>query len=337
MNIIEERDARLIRRKIQKQKYDELITLSAPTQTVRLLDEGMVVDGNGAPWFYIMKGTIKAFYDSLPSDYEGSINIGHTDLASFPERLVGRWTKDDLTLVDTGDGRMGLDVDLHLQEEHPLVIALRMAPYDLAVSVEMKVEINEDISKEYGFEFVDGIFIHDFAIVGEPANVNSTVSLKGEKMDIRTLLAKEGEPKDLTELNAKLDELLEKDLSVEEVTEEVEEVAEEELSVEEEVSEEESEEEVEASAEEEEEEDEVSLDSLNSALDELQSTIDGLEARISELEGENTSLKADLKARMDAEEAFLNKFKKLGVSLSTERTKPETKTEKVVFTDGFGG
>lgn len=329
MNIIEERDARLIRRKLKKKQYDEVITLSVQdTGTrVRLLDEGTVVDGNGNPWFYITKGALSRYLENLPDEYEGSINIGHTDLASFPERIVGLWNKSDLTLVDTGDGRQGLDVDLRLNEEHPLVKALRMAPYDLAVSVEMHVDLNEELSSKYGIDIVDNLFIHDFAIVGEPANVNSTMKLKGDRMDVKELLAtldKEGE-KDLSALNAKMDELLaaEAEEVTEEVTEEVE------LSAEEEVAEEVTEEEVEASVEEEESEEEVSL----AAVEEK---IEGLLEQISALEAENEELKANLKAMKDAEDAFISKFKKLGVSLSTERTKPVV-TQKASYTDGYGG
>ena len=68
MNIIDERNVRTIHRKLRKKQYDEILELSTKKkkhcETVRLLDEGMVVDAGGNPYFYITKGTLKAYYDA---------------------------------------------------------------------------------------------------------------------------------------------------------------------------------------------------------------------------------------------------------------------------------
>ena len=210
MNIIDERDIRTIHRKLRKKEYDDIMTLSVDsTQKVRLLDEGMVVSAYGDPLFYIMKGTLQKYLDNLPDDYEGSINLGHMDFATFPI-LLGKWTKKDMSLVDIGDGRMALDVDLRLDDENFIVKELKRAEYDLAVSAEFGYHLNEEFTEKYGLEILDEIFISDFAIVGEPGNVNSSgIRLKGAKMTVKELnAALEGEKVDLSEINKKLDALL---------------------------------------------------------------------------------------------------------------------------------
>lgn len=44
---------------------------------VWLLDEGIVLYGDGSIWSYIKCGIIKEFYDFLEDDYIGYINIGY--------------------------------------------------------------------------------------------------------------------------------------------------------------------------------------------------------------------------------------------------------------------
>lgn len=347
MNIIDERDVRTIHRKLKKKEYDEIITLSTDNDDyVRLLDEGMVVTAQGTPDFYIMKGTLQKYLDALPDDYEGSINLGHMNFATFPI-LLGSWTKDDFKLVDIGGGRKGLDVKLNLDEENFLVKELRRAKYDLGVSAEFSFERNEELTEDYGLLMIDSIFIRDFAIVGDAGNVNSMgIQLKGDSMDFKKVMSLLGDDADLNKVNDILDKLTEeKELEVtEEVTEEVEETEEvseekdleasEETSEETEEVSEETEEapvdtEVELSAEEEKEE-EITLATVMEA-------INGLNERIKTLESEKKDLEQKLSAKEQSEAEFVQKFKKLGVALSTERTEPVVEHNEVSFTDGFGG
>lgn len=216
------------KRKAAKAKYDKMINLAnltddnrqmvqlvsgAKDSTVRLLDEGMVVMGDGYPAFYIKKGVLKKFYDILDSDYVGTINLGHEDYATYP-KILGTWTKEDLTLTDIGDGRYGLDVKLSLDEEVSDVqdIKRMQQKYDIpiGVSAEFYTETDWDATYMLGFQVVSEVDIKNFAIVGEAGNVNSGgVKLKGDsevenKTVLEKLLSRTG--KDKTDEAAKKDD-----------------------------------------------------------------------------------------------------------------------------------
>ena len=321
MNIIDERDVRTVYRKLRKKEYDDLITLSvnAESEDVRLLDEGMVVDAYGNPLFYIMKGTLEKYLEALPDDYVGSINLGHMDFATFPI-LLGKWTKDDFSLVDIGDGRKGLNVRLNLDDENFIVKELKRASYDLGVSAEFGFHVNEQFTQEYGIEILDDIFISNFAIVGEAGNVNSSgIRLKGDKMavDVKDLTAalEGGEQPDLTEINKKLDALLSEEEAAEEAVEEVKEEAVEEAAEE---------------PEEEEAKEEPEID-LAAVLE----TVKQLQEEVQALKEKNQSLTEELSAKRQAEAEFIEKFKTLSVSLYRENATKEV-VAKDVYTDGIG-
>lgn len=341
MNIIDERDVRTIHRKLKKKEYDEIITLSTGSDDyVRLLDEGMVVRADGTPDFYIMKGTLEKYMDALPDEYEGSINLGHMNFATFPI-LLGSWRKSDFRLVDIGGGRKGLDVKLNLDEENFLVKELRRAKYDLGVSAEFTYGWDEELTEDYGLLMVNSIFIKDFAIVGDAGNVNSMgIQLKGESMDIKKVLSLLGEDADLDKVNDILDKLTEEGKELE-TSEEAEETSEPEKELD---AEEEAEEEVEETpegeaelSEEEPEEEKISLEAIMDEVKGLTERITKLEAEKAEIEAEKTALEEKLSAKEQSEAEFIQKFKKLSVALSTERTEPVVEHNEVSFTDGFGG
>lgn len=333
MNIIDERNIRTINRKIKKKQYDEMITLAVPEsgQTVRLLDEGMVVDSAGNPWFYIMKGTLQKYMDALPDDYEGSINLGHMQFATFP-LILGKWNKKDLTLVDIGDGRMGLDVNLRLDTDSFLVKELKRMPYDLGVSAEFTYHRNEKFTEMYQLEILDEIFIGDFAIVGEAGNVNSSnITLKGDTtVDLKGVLEMMDQKQ--TDSISELNDLLGKALSAEEVEETVEETVEEVEETEEET------------AEETEEETEETVEETTEETEEDDNALAGILAVMNDLRSENESLRtqladaqAQLAAMKKAEKDFMEKFKNLSVSIREEK-KPEKPAEKhqLGMTNGIG-
>lgn len=334
MNIIDERDVRTVYRKLRKKEFDDIITLSArKDETVRLLDEGMVVTAGGNPDFYIMKGTLQAFYDALPDNYEGSINLGHMTFASFPI-LLGNWRKKDLKVVDIGGGRKGLDVTLRLDDKSLLVKELRRAKYSLGVSAEFSYKYDEEATDSYGILMVNEIFIHDFAIVGEAGNVNSSgIELKGEKMEFSNLIKLMGEEKDLSAINDLIDQALEEkklDATEEKTADPEEKPSEEgkklaETPKEEEKLAEEGDKNLEA---EEKPAEEISLASVMEA-------INGLNAKIDALSAENEDLKQKLSAKEQEEAKFVQNFKKLNTALATERK--ETVVTTPVFTDGIGG
>lgn len=354
MNIIDEREKRTIYRKLKKKEFDEILTLSVDSGIkVRLLDEGTVVDAYGSPLFYIKKGVLKSFYDGLSEEYVGSINIGHTDLATFPERIVGTWKKSDLSLVDIGEGRQGLDVELKLMEEHPLVKALRQLPFSLGVSAEFGYHIDEAASENYGLEILDGVNIYDFAIVGEAGNVNSSgIQLKGGIMtkNLSELLGEDYKGTDLNDLNNKLALIIgdAPDGSGTPPVEVEEEVAEEpaEEPVEEPV--EAAEEAVEPEAEEVPEAEEEAVETADTETAEdtpdaepvdlsvVLSSIEELRSENARLQAEVDSLNAQLSARIASEKEFVNKFKNLSVSLTVEKKQEPVVESKTSYTDGIG-
>lgn len=337
MKLIEERDKRTVRRKIAKKEWDEMITLSVnDTQTVRLLDEGAVVMANGNIDFYIQKGTLEKYLTDLEEDYVGTINVGHMDFTSFPF-ILGTWTKKDLHLVDIGDGRKGLDVDLHLDYENPLVKSLAMMPYSLGVSAEFYVHVNEEASYRIGVEVIDDLFIHDFAIVGEAGNVNSSgIKLKGgTKVTLKELTEKLG----VTEsevLNA-VDETIEKEESAPEAEEKELEVDKaEELSVEETVVEDEVEEkELEATEEVVEDETDKMLAVMSDVIEKLSAKVDTLTSQVVDLTAQLEQKEKELAVKDEKAKSFGDKFKNLYASLAEDEPVVETKKE-VLRTDGIG-
>lgn len=317
MNLIDERNKRTVRRKIAKKKYDEIITLSvgeATFQRVRLLDEGAVVMADGQIDFYIAKGTLEKYLNALPDDYEGTINMGHIPFAELPIGVIGTWHKSDLHLVDIGDGRKGLDVDLRLTEGHPFVTALKMAPYTVGVSAEFAYHVDEDATKELGVEIIDDIFIKDFAVVGEAGNVGSSdIQLKG------------GTKVTLKELNQKLG------LEPEEVAEEVAE------DVTEEVTEETTEEaeETEEVTEEAEDESENMLSLMSDVIETMKAKIDVLTEQVVALTAEKEKSQKALSAQLEKEKKFDEKFKELYASIAEEKPVVE-KQNGPAYTDGIG-
>lgn len=202
--LIQERDERIEMRRIAKAYYDEKYDLNSKTDNKKtmlfssssetledgravLLDEGALVYSEGSIWFYLKKGTIQDFYDNLSDDYVGTWNKGHADIAEDPIRL-GKWSKKDLEVVDIGNGRKRLLVDINLNEDLSVVQDLKKQEHTLSVSAEMFTSTDYEASKEYGFQVVDAIDIRDIAIVGDPGNVTSAgVTLKSgrnEKMGI---------------------------------------------------------------------------------------------------------------------------------------------------------
>lgn len=181
----------LDRRKKGKAFYDNAITLSSvdkenhyvsvnlssgyvENKHTRLIDEGAITyEGGDDIRLYIKKGAVQAFYDSLSSDYVGYINLAHIDITSLPLNL-GTWTKDDLTVVDIGDGRKGLDVNVKLNRELHIVQDLLKQEIPLSISAELRGTLDLESSFKFNAPFYNEIEIAGFSVVANPANVNST-------------------------------------------------------------------------------------------------------------------------------------------------------------------
>lgn len=364
MNLIKDRDARTKKRQIAKEKYDKQITLAMLNErdkrycfsaersegSARLLDEGAIVTANGELDLYIKKGTISKFFDgknehlkNLSNRYEGTINIGHQDFATFPF-IVGSWKKSDLTVVDEDDGRQGLDVDLKLNEAHPLVQALRVQGIPVGVSVEMYLHFNEEdtlaeteMRKEYT-PVVDEIFIADFAIVGECGNVGSSesVDLQGVKMDelIKdTDLEEVPVEEDVEDISATEEEETEEVVAEETVEDETSD-AEEEEPVENEGVEEEISEEAES---EEAEDEEDALAVAMETIETLRAENEALKAQIEALKKSNNKKEKKIKEYAEKNADAAKKFKNLSVSLGlTKEVKREVTHKRYATGDGIG-
>ena len=181
----------LDRRKKGKAFYDNAITLSSvdkenhyvsvnlssgyvENKPTRLIDEGAITyEGGDDIRLYIKKGAVQAFYDSLSSDYVGYINLAHIDITSLPLNL-GTWTKDDLKVVDIGDGRKGLDVNVKLNRELHIVQDLLKQEIPLSISAELRGTLDLESSFKFNAPFYNEIEIAGFSVVANPANVNST-------------------------------------------------------------------------------------------------------------------------------------------------------------------
>ena len=368
MNLIKDRDARTKKRQRAKEKYDRQITLSAINNnkdekfllsanttgdTVRLLDEGAIVTANGDLDLYIKKGAIEKYVNgeneylsNLTKNYEGTINIGHQDFATFPF-IVGTWNRNDLTVVDNGDGRHGLDVALNLNSAHPLVQALRVQGIPVGVSVEMYLHFDEEMSEEENAPIVDEIFIADFAIVGECGNVGSSgsVDLQGVKMDepvkdimedveeveVEEAPASEPDVEDTEETEEVAEETVEEaeEEATEEVEEQVEEVEEDE-SVEEEASEEVSE------SDEEAEDEEDALSVAEETIEALKAENESLKAQIEALKKSNNKKDKKIKENAEKNAEFAKKFKGLSVSMGVTKEVKEVPHKLYSTGNGIG-
>lgn len=358
MQVIDERDERTAKRKAAKRKFDKLITLSynpeftlkanpryKEVQRITLLEEGAVVMSTDVPYFFIAKGTLERALNKLPDDYENYVDLGHMPFETFPISL-GVFKKSDLHLVNRANGRKAIEVDVRLNYKNPVVQALVMQPYDLSVSARFYYSINAEMTQEISelldayVPVIDDIDLINYAIVGEPGNVNSDgLELKGgTTLDLKELAnALEGGENEmnLDALNDALDKVYgtldEEETSAEETSEEevAEETSEETAEEAEETAEEASEEEVEeeSSDEAEEEESEPEASGFAVALEE----VERLTRRVTELEEENKSLKSQLSKKSESEKEFISKIKSMAVSKDERAV-----TTKPVFTDGFG-
>lgn len=365
-DLLKERDKRTAKRKMDKKAWDKQFDLSADSKnSIRLLDEGMVTYGDGSPLFYIKKGTLSKLVSNIPDEYVGSINLGHMDFARFPF-ILGTWKKKDLTIVDIGDGRQALDVVPHFDYDSAFVKELKRLPYDVAVSAEFRCHIDWELTNRYGVEVVDEIYPEgfNFAVVGEPGNVNSAglkLALKGENMSLEELSAaiESRETTSIADLTAMLEdssaEQVDLGVEPEEAKDAVEEVAveeakeaeiepvEEQASVETNETAEEAQEAVEEASEPEAEE--ITLESVMADVEALREQNESLTAQVNALNEQVASLTAErdearenLAAAQETERKFLEKFKKLSlVSTAIPKPKKEAKVEtKAAYTDGFG-
>lgn len=335
----------LDRRKKGKAFYDNAITLSSvdkenhyvsvnlssgyvENKPTRLIDEGAITyEGGDDIRLYIKKGAVQAFYDSLSSDYVGYINLAHIDIASLPLNL-GTWTKDDLTVVDIGDGRKGLDVNVKLNRELHIVQDLLKQEIPLSISAELRGTLDLESSFKFNAPFYNEIEIAGFSVVANPANVNSTGENLNSKGDsemnlwekILKLSSENKEEKKNEALENKEEEKEEKEPeSKEEETENEEEAKKGEETLET----------VEMSKDD--------MEKINKFMD----AFEALSAKVEALETENAELKQKLESSKKEKTEFEKKAEstldRLSSLISGQANDKEKKEEKLASTSKVSG
>jgi hypothetical protein len=335
----------LDRRKKGKAFYDNAITLSSvdkenhyvsvnlssgyvENKPTRLIDEGAITyEGGDDIRLYIKKGAVQAFYDSLSSDYVGYINLAHIDITSLPLNL-GTWTKDDLTVVDIGDGRKGLDVNVKLNRELHIVQDLLKQEIPLSISAELRGTLDFESSFKFNAPFYNEIEIAGFSVVANPANVNSTGENLNSKGDsemnlwekILKLSSENKEEKKNEALENKEDEKEEKTPeSKEEGTENKEEAKKGEETLET----------VEMSKDD--------MEKINKFMD----AFEALSAKVEALETENAELKQKLESSKKEKTEFEKKAEstldRLSSLISGQANDKEKKEEKLASTSKVSG
>ena len=342
----------LDRRKKGKAFYDNAITLSSvdkenhyvsvnlssgyvENKPTRLIDEGAITyEGGDDIRLYIKKGAVQAFYDSLSSDYVGYINLAHIDITSLPLNL-GTWTKDDLTVVDIGDGRKGLDVNVKLNRELHIVQDLLKQEIPLRISAELRGTLDFESSFKFNAPFYNEIEIAGFSVVASPANVNSTGENLNSKGDsemnlwekILKLSSENKEEKKNEALENKEDEKEEKEPSKKEKTPESKEEGTE--NKEEAKKGEETLETVEMSSED--------MEKINKFMD----AFEALSAKVEALETENAELKQKLESSKKEKTEFEKKAEstldRLSSLISGQANDKEKKEEKLASTSKVSG
>ena len=342
----------LDRRKKGKAFYDNAITLSSvdkenhyvsvnlssgyvENKPTRLIDEGAITyDGGDDIRLYIKKGAVQAFYDSLSSDYVGYINLAHIDITSLPLNL-GTWTKDDLTVVDIGDGRKGLDVNVKLNRELHIVQDLLKQEIPLSISAELRGTLDFESSFKFNAPFYNEIEIAGFSVVANPANVNSTGENLNSKGDsemnlwekILKLSSENKEEKKNEALENKEEEKEEKEPSKEEKEPESKEEGTE--NKEEAKKGEETLETVEMSKDD--------MEKINKFMD----AFEALSAKVEALETENAELKEKLKSSKKEKTEFEKKAEstldRLSSLISGQANDKEKKEEKLTSTSKVSG
>lgn len=341
----------LDRRKKGKAFYDNAITLSSvdkenhyvsvnlssgyvENKPTRLIDEGAITyEGGDDIRLYIKKGAVQAFYDSLSSDYVGYINLAHIDIASLPLNL-GTWTKDDLTVVDIGDGRKGLDVNVKLNRELNIVQDLLKQEIPLSISAELRGTLDLESSFKFNAPFYNEIEIAGFSVVANPANVNSTGENLNSKGDsemnlwekILKLSSENKEEKKNEALEHKEEEKEEKEPSKEENTLESKE---------------------EGTENEEAKKGEETLETVEMSKDDMEKinkfmdAFEALSAKVEALEQENAELKEKLKNSKKEKTEFEKKAEstldRLSSLISGQANDKEKKEEKLASTSNVSG
>lgn len=287
---------------------------------VRLLDEGVVVEGDGTPYAVIAKGVLKKWFDNLPNNFSGYINKDHISGLD-----LGKFSKENLKLVELGNDRYGIDVNVKLDHELYATKDLLHQMNRKALSAEFYYEADEYVKANVvtGDNFPDWYLIPKitevsvvgYAVVDNPKNANSYDEnlLEKASSEERTDMPKPEELKAKVDEEEKVEASTAADIPVDETEgEQPEAPAEEAAEVEEVVEEVEVEEaEAEAEAETPAEEATEDADKVEASIEEIGKQMEAFKAEIAEKDAEIADLKAKLAAKDAQKESFENKLEKL--------------------------
>lgn len=300
---------------------------------VRLLDEGVVVEGDGTPYAVIAKGALKEWYDNLPRNFSGYINKDHISGLD-----LGKFSKDNLRVVEIGDDRYGIDVNVKLDHElyatkdllHQMNRKALSAEfyYEADEYVKASVVTGEDFPDWYLIPKIDAVSIVGYAVVDNPKNANSydenllEKASSEERNDMPEELKAKLDEEEKVEASASPDVVAPEDEAPVEETEAPAEEAEVEAPVEAEA--EEPAEETEAEAEPEAEEE---TDKVEASIEEIGKQLEAFKAEIAEKDAKIAELEAKLAAKDAQKEGFENKLAKLLNFATTDEPTPAESAE----------
>ena len=305
---------------------------------VRLLDEGVVVEGDGTPYAVIAKGALKEWYDNLPRNFSGYINKDHISGLD-----LGKFSKENLRVVEIGDDRYGIDVNVKLDHElyatkdllHQMNRKALSAEfyYEADEYVKASVVTGEDFPDWYLIPKINAVSIVGYAVVDNPKNANSydenllEKASSEERNDMPEELKAKLDEEEKVEASASPDVVAPEDEAPVEETEAPAEEAEvdapaEETEVEE-VETTETAEETEAEAEPEAEE----TDKVEASIEEIGKQLEALKAEIAEKDAKIAELEAKLAAKDAQKEGFENKLAKLLNFATTDEPTPAESAE----------
>lgn len=314
---------------------------------VRLLDEGVVVEGDSTPYAVIGKGVIKKWFDELPKDFEGYINKDHISGID-----LGKFKKSDLRIVELGDDRYGVDVNVKLDHELYATKDLLRSMNRKAISSEFYYDADEYVKASVAtgdtsfpdwflIPKISAISLVGYAVVDNPKNANSY----DEDLLKKASAEEEGETTMTEEEKKRLE--AEGEIENEETETKVEETENEETEADgsdEEVEQNSTDEGTEGEAEgddageektdegegegeadgETEDKTDASADEGEDTADKLATAIESLKAENKALKEENEQLKAKLSTKEEKEADFETKLKNvLSMATASEPTEEE--------------
>ena len=300
---------------------------------VRLLDEGVVVEGDGTPYAVIAKGALKEWYDNLPRNFSGYINKDHISGLD-----LGKFSKENLRVVEIGDDRYGIDVNVKLDHElyatkdllHQMNRKALSAEfyYEADEYVKASVVTGEDFPDWYLIPKINAVSIVGYAVVDNPKNANSydenllEKASSEERNDMPEELKAKLDEEEKVEASASPDVVAPEDEAPVEETEAPAEEAEVEAPAEAEA--EEPAEETEAEAEPEAEEE---TDKVEASIEEIGKQLEAFKAEIAEKDAKIAELEAKLAAKDAQKEGFENKLAKLLNFATTDEPTPAESAE----------